>query len=172
MSEIKNLPKITTGPENARNLLILAHGAGAPMDTDFMNYFAHELMSVDLRILRFEFPYMAMRRAGHGKRPPNPQKILLQCWRQIISEERGSYKGNIFIGGKSMGGRMASMVADECNVVGLILLGYPFYAPGKMDKPRIDHLRNIKTPSIVLQGERDPMGSKQIVNQYELSDAI
>lgn len=172
MSKIKNLPVIWTGPDNAENLLILAHGAGAPMDTDFMNFFAETLARNNMKVLRFEFPYMAIRRDGGGKRPPNPLNILLTSWRQIIEESRESHKGQIFIGGKSMGGRIASMVADECAVNGLILLGYPFYAPGKMNKPRIGHLINIKTPTLILQGERDPMGSKELVSRYKLSDKI
>lgn len=172
MSKIKNHPVIWTGPDNAENLLILAHGAGAPMDTDFMNYFAETLVQNNIKILRFEFPYMAIRRDGGGKRPPNPLNTLLTSWHQIIEESQKNHKGPIFIGGKSMGGRIASMVADECGVQGLILLGYPFYAPGKLDKPRIDHLMSLKTPTLILQGERDPMGSKDIVSQYKLSDKI
>lgn len=173
LSEINTLPSITDGPKAARNLLILAHGAGAPMDTDFMNYFARELASEEVKVLRFEFPYMARRREGHGRRPPNPKKILLQCWKDIIANCREKHQGPIFIGGKSMGGRMASMIADESTAVsGLVLLGYPFYATGKLDKPRIDHLANIKTPGLILQGERDPMGSKEVVENYNLSKAL
>ncbi|HPF46060.1 MAG TPA: hypothetical protein P5227_11705 [Emcibacteraceae bacterium] len=172
MSKIKNHPVIWTGPDNAEKLLILAHGAGAPMDTEFMNFFAETLARKNIKILRFEFPYMAIRRDGGGKRPPNPLKTLLTSWRQIIDESRKKHKGPIFIGGKSMGGRIASMVADDCDVNGLILLGYPFYAPGKLDKPRIDHLINLKTPALILQGERDPMGSEDIVSRYILSNKI
>lgn len=172
MSDPHDLPIMMDGEKDANNLLILAHGAGAPMDTEFMNYFATRLAGPQIKVLRFEFPYMALRREGHGRRPPNPQKLLLDCWHQIITKARVSHNGNIFIGGKSMGGRMASMIADECLVSGLVLLGYPFYAPGKIDKPRIDHLINIKTPCLILQGERDPMGSKETVEQYKLSNAI
>ncbi len=172
MSKINNLPVIWNGPKSSEKIVILAHGAGAPMDTDFMNFFAEYLAEHNVRVLRFEFPYMALRREGHGRRPPNPQKTLLASWRQIISECRNQHSGPIYIGGKSMGGRMASMIADECDVDGLVLLGYPFYAPGKRDKPRIEHLLNIKTSTLILQGERDPMGSKEVVESYGLSDAI
>lgn len=167
-----NLPIIKNGSESAEKLLILAHGAGAPMDTVFMDYFAEMLSGASIKVLRFEFPYMALRREGHGRRPPNTQKILLASWRQIIEECRKSHDGPIFIGGKSMGGRMASMIADECDVDGLVLLGYPFYATGKQDKPRIDHLLTLKTPTLILQGDRDPMGSKETVGQYNLSKRI
>lgn len=172
MPDKHDLPTILDGSDDAKSLLILAHGAGAPMDTDFMNYFAKNLAGPNLRILRFEFPYMALRRDGYGRRPPDRQKILLDSWRQIIEETRQYHTGNIFIGGKSMGGRMASMIADECNVTGLVILGYPFYAPGKEDKPRIEHLTNLKTPCLILQGERDPMGSREIVGKYALSRVI
>lgn len=172
MSKINNLPIIWDGPKSSEKIVILAHGAGAPMDTDFMNFFAEYLAKNNVRVLRFEFPYMALRREGHGRRPPNPQKTLLTSWRQIISECRNQHTGPIYIGGKSMGGRMASMIADECDVDGLVLLGYPFYAPGKQDKPRIEHLLDIKTRTLILQGERDPMGSKEVVESYDLSGVI
>lgn len=172
LDKIANLPVIWNGPENSKKLFIFAHGAGAPMDTYFMEYFAHNLGQKNIRVLRFEFPYMALRREGHGKRPPNTQKILLECWLEVIKQCRKFHDGEIYIGGKSMGGRMASMLADEAGVTGLVCLGYPFYAPGKQDKPRIDHLKNLKINSLILQGERDSMGSKEIVSTYALSSKI
>lgn len=172
MDKIANLPVIWNGPKNSEKLFIFTHGAGAPMDTDFMDYFAEDLGKNKTRVLRFEFPYMALRREGHGKRPPNTQKILLECWSDVIKECRKFHNGEIYIGGKSMGGRMASMIADQEGVAGLICLGYPFYAPGKQYKPRIDHLENLNTRSLILQGERDSMGSKEIVEKYSLSTKI
>lgn len=142
------------------------------MDTDFMDFFAHNLGKNKIRVLRFEFPYMALRREGHGKRPPNTQKILLECWSDVIKGCRKFHNGEIYIGGKSMGGRMASMIADQEGVTGLICLGYPFYAPGKQDKPRIDHLENLRTRTLILQGERDSMRSKEIVENYSLSNQL
>ena len=170
--EVEGTPVLWEGPENPKAILLLAHGAGAPMDTDFMDFFSSHLFPSNIAVLRFEFPYMALRREGHGKRPPNTQKILLETWHKIISYSRSHYSAPIFIGGKSMGGRMASRIADECNVEGLICLGYPFYAPGKTDKPRTGHLLDLKTPTIILQGERDPMGSKEMVSNYSLSKNI
>jgi len=172
LDNIATLPVLWDGPEEAQNLFIFAHGAGAPMDTDFMNFFAFELAKNNIRVLRFEFPYMALRREGHGKRPPNTQKILFKSWCNIIEECRSLFNGSIYIGGKSMGGRMASMIADQQNVSGLICLGYPFYAPGKKDKPRIDHLQNLMTKTLILQGERDAMGSREIVETYKISNKI
>lgn len=172
LDKIANLPVIWNGPENSKKIFIFAHGAGAPMDTDFMNFFANVLGQKNIRVLRFEFPYMALRREGHGKRPPNTQKVLLESWCNIINECRHFHNGKIYIGGKSMGGRMASMIADQENVAGLICLGYPFYAPGKQEKPRSEHLRKLKTRTLILQGERDSMGSKEVVMKYSLSDKI
>ena len=172
MSEIINSRVMIDGPDDAEVLLILAHGAGAPMDTDFMDFFAEKLAQSKIRILRFEFPYMALRREGYGRRPPNTQKILLTSWRQIIEKYSENHTGKIYIGGKSMGGRMASMIADECSVHGVLCLGYPFYAAGKLDKPRTSHLIDLKTPMLILQGDRDSMGSKEVVDGYTLSDKI
>ncbi|MDG1707926.1 MAG: hypothetical protein P8H03_04150 [Emcibacteraceae bacterium] len=171
-SFINELPILWNGPEDAKSLVILAHGAGAPMDTEFMNYFAEELSLSGARVLRFEFPYMALRREGYGKRPPNGKKILFEAWGTIIKAVRNSFKGAIYIGGKSMGGRLATMIADEYHVGGVICLGYPFYAPGKQDKPRTEHLENLKASTLILQGERDSMGSKEVVSGYSLSGKV
>ncbi|WP_321395529.1 alpha/beta family hydrolase [Emcibacter sp.] len=170
MESIADLPVLWNGPEDASILIILAHGAGAPMDSPFMDYFAEKLAENGLRVLRFEFPYMAERRETGKKRPPDRQPKLLTSWRQVF--EGTGFTGKIYIGGKSMGGRMASLIADELSPAGLICLGYPFYAPGKPDKPRTDHLRDLKTPSLILQGERDAMGNREAVAGYDLSDKI
>ncbi len=158
------------GPEHADLMLVLAHGAGAPMDSPFMDEIAAGVAGRGLRVARFEFPYMQARRAGGGKRPPDRQPLLLETWRRVISS-----LGNpsaLIIGGKSMGGRMASMVADEAGAAGLVCLGYPFHAPGRPDKPRTEHLAALQTPTLILQGERDPFGGAGEVATYSLSDQI
>ncbi|KPA90538.1 alpha/beta fold hydrolase [Pseudomonas asplenii] len=152
--------------------LILAHGAGAPMDSDFMSLMAARLAAQGVNVLRFEFPYMAQRRLDGGKRPPNPQARLLECWREVFETVRQQVRGPLFIGGKSMGGRMASLLADELGVQGLVCLGYPFYAAGKPDKPRVAHLADIATPTLIVQGERDALGNRQAVADYVLSPRI
>jgi len=150
--------------------LILAHSAGAPMDSPFMDYYAQELAALGHHILRFEFPYMQKRRLNGGRRPPDRQPVLLNCWREVI-EVAGQASG-LVIGGKSMGGRMASMIADEVGALGLVCLGYPFYAPKKQDKPRTGHLEGLKTPTLIVQGDRDAMGSREVVMEYSLSEGI
>ncbi|MEH6350042.1 alpha/beta family hydrolase [Pseudomonas sp. 3JA] len=152
--------------------LILAHGAGAPMDSGFMEEMAAGLAAHGVNVLRFEFPYMAQRRLDGGKRPPNPAPKLLECWRQVYATVRPYVAGRLAIGGKSMGGRMASLVADELDVDALVCLGYPFYAVGKPEKPRVEHLAALKTPTLIVQGERDALGNREAVQGYELSPGI
>ena len=152
--------------------LILAHGAGAPMDSQWMAEMAERLAVRGVNVLRFEFPYMAQRRRDGGKRPPNPQPVLLECWREVFSEVRRHVAGPIAIGGKSMGGRMASLLADALGVDALVCLGYPFYAAGKPEKPRVAHLAHVKTPTLIVQGERDALGNREAVEAYTLSPAI
>ena len=155
-----------------RGCLILAHGAGAPMDSPFLQTMAESLAARGLAVLRFEFAYMALRRSGGGKRPPNPQAQLLEQWRQVYQLVRQTVAGPVAIAGKSMGGRMASMLADEVGADGLICLGYPFYAAGKPEKPRVAHLADLKTPTLIIQGERDALGNREAVAGYQLSRAI
>lgn len=161
---------LENGKGNNGSTIILAHGAGAPMNSLFMEFFAEKLSAKGHHVVRFEFPYMQRRRAEGTRRPPDRQPKLLDCWKDVINQVVNI--DNLIIGGKSMGGRMASLIADEMLVKGLVCLGYPFHAPGKMDKPRTEHLQTLKTPTLILQGERDAMGNTETVAGYALSDAI
>ncbi len=149
----------------------MAHGAGAPMDSDWMNDLTESLVKREIQVIRFEFPYMQERRDTGKKRPPNPQKILLDCWREVY-QQVNKKSSTIYIGGKSMGGRMASLIADELKPLGLIGLGFPFHAPGKDPGSRIDHLLALKTKSLIIQGTRDSMGTKEDCLSYSLSKKI
>ena len=155
-----------------RATLILAHGAGAPMDSEFMQTMAQSLAARGIAVLRFEFAYMAARRLDGKKRPPNPQAKLLEQWREAYAQVRQQVAGPLAIGGKSMGGRMASLLADELGADALVCLGYPFYAVGKPEKPRVAHLAELRTPTLIIQGERDALGDSQAVAGYVLSEAI
>ena len=157
------------GPADAELFIALAHGAGAAMDSPFMAAFAEGLAARGHRVARFEFPYMAERRRTGRKRPPDRANVLLDSWRAAIAA-LGSQ--SLVIGGKSLGGRIASMVADETGVRGLVCLGYPFHPPGRPQDPRIDHLRQLRTPTLILQGARDPFGPPEEVRGYALSPAI
>ncbi|MBV4490665.1 alpha/beta family hydrolase [Pseudomonas oryzicola] len=165
-------PPQVQGNDGHKGCLILAHGAGAPMDSGFMEEIARRLAALGVAVVRFEFPYMAERRAGGGKRPPNPQKVLLECWREVYRQVRPLVTGKLAVGGKSMGGRMASLVADALGVDALVCLGYPFHAVGKPEKPRVEHLAELKTPTLIVQGERDALGNRETVAGYVLSPAI
>ncbi len=152
--------------------LILAHGAGASMDSDWMTDMAVRLAALGVNVLRFEFPYMAQRRVDGGKRPPNPAPRLLECWREVYAVVRRHVAGRLAIGGKSMGGRMASLLADELGADALVCLGYPFYAVGKPEKPRVEHLAGLQTRTLIVQGERDALGNREAVEGYGLSPSI
>ena len=158
------------GPTDADLTIILAHGAGAPMDSSFMNRVAAGLGAKGHAVVRFEFPYMATRRREGGRRPPDRAPVLLDTWRQIIADHGPADR--LVIGGKSMGGRMASMIADEMGVAGLLVFGFPFHAPGKPPGERIGHLASIKTPTLIVQGTRDTMGTSDDVAEYALSSKI
>jgi len=158
------------GPDDAPVTLALAHGAGAPMDSPFMAFFAEGLAARGVRVARFEFPYMAARRADGRKRGPDRPAVLLATWLDVIDRLGGPKR--LVIGGKSMGGRIASLVADEAGVAGLICLGYPFHPAGRPATLRTAHLGDLATPTLIVQGTRDPLGSRDEVAGYPLSAAI
>jgi uncharacterized protein len=158
------------GRATARTTLVLAHGAGAPMDHPFMNAIAGGLAGKDLRVARFEFPYMAARRSGGSRRAPDREPVLMQSWREVVAEL--GVPERIVIGGKSMGGRIASMVADELGVAGLVCLGYPFHPPGAPTRLRTRHLEQLRTPALIVQGTRDSFGLPEEVAKYKLSPKI
>ena len=162
------------GPTDARATILLAHGAGAPMDSNWMNQVAAALAKEGLRVARFEFAYMAGRRTCAGKKPPPKAEKVMEEYRQAVAALGA--KTPLIIGGKSMGGRVASMVADELadagQVHGLLCLGYPFHPPGKPDKLRTAHLAEMTTPALICQGARDPFGNETEAGNFTLSPAI
>ncbi len=159
---------IFDGPDDGTTI-ILAHGAGIPMDHPFMNFQAEGLSNEGFRVARFEFPYMWQRRLDGKKRPPNRPDVLAETWRQVDSRIGAA---PVIVGGKSMGGRFASMLADELGARACICLGYPFHAPGKEDQLRTAHFEAIKTPTLIVQGTRDPMGNRAKVEPLQLSENI
>jgi predicted alpha/beta-hydrolase family hydrolase len=161
---------LTDGPDAAEQVYVFAHGAGGAMDTPFMTTVAQELGERGIRVVRFEFPYMAARRTGGKRGAPDREPVLLNTWREVAAELGGGPR--LFIGGKSMGGRMATLVADELKVRGAVIFGYPFHPPGQPNKLRTAHLENLTTPTLVLQGERDVFGSREDVAGYHLSPQI
>ena len=141
------------------------------MDSPFMQAIAKGLAERGWRVVRFEFPYMARSRLTGRKAAPDRMPTLLEAFReQVALEGRGRA---LLIGGKSMGGRIASLLLDELagqeQVIGGICLGYPFHPPGKPEQLRTEHLQTLQTPLLILQGERDPFGRPDEVAGYGLS---
>jgi hypothetical protein len=166
---MSQLDLLYNGPEDGP-VLALAHGAGAPMDSASMEAVARGLGERGVRVARFEFPYMRARREGGRRRPPDREPVLRQTWLDVIAALGGGK--DLVIGGKSMGGRFASMVADEAGARGLVCLGYPFHPPGKPRQLRVAHLENLRTPALIVQGTRDPFGTRDEVPGYRLSPGI
>ncbi|MHC1550845.1 alpha/beta hydrolase family protein [Phyllobacterium sp. K27] len=162
------------GDDSADKTILLAHGAGAPMDSDSMTAIANSLAQSGFRVARFEFNYMAGRRTSAGRKPPPRAESLIPEY--LAALEVLHARGPLFIGGKSMGGRVASMIADELHasgkIAGLLCLGYPFHPIGKPAQQRTAHLVEMKTPTLIVQGTRDPFGNHEEVAEYRLSDEI
>lgn len=162
------------GAPDAKVTILLAHGAGAPMESAALTRASQALASVGLRVARFEFGYMAARRIS-AKRPPSPRAETLKG-EYHSAVDALAVKGPLVIGGKSMGGRVASMVADELHaasrIAGLLCLGYPFHPVGKPEQLRTAHLAHMQTPALIVQGTRDPFGTREEVAGYTLSPSI
>jgi uncharacterized protein len=173
MNEIR-----TEGPHDAKCHLALAHGAGAPMASPFMETVTQLLVARGLRVSRFEFPYMAARRDGGKRRPPPKAERLMDDYRQVVAGLSAELPPGqtLLIGGKSMGGRVASLIADDCfaqeRIAGLVCLGYPFHPIGKPDQLRTSHLVSLRCPALIVQGQRDPFGTRKEVESYKLSPSI
>lgn len=162
------------GASGGRARLILAHGAGAPMDSEFMAQFAMNLADLSIEVVRFEFPYMVQRRLTGSKRPPNRQPELLASWHAVY-RYFSSDQLPLYIGGKSLGGRMATVFAAQLcppELCGVICLGYPFHPPAKPEKLRTGHLIDMQTPCLIIQGQRDAFGRPDEVAQFGLAKKV
>lgn len=144
---------VVDGPKKSQALLVLAHGAGAPLDSDFMEFFAQALTTKTRAVARFNFSYMEQ-----GRRSPDRQPVSEKTYGEVIEHLRASLSPKtLFIGGKSYGGRMASHVAAAgTKVDGLVFLGYPLHAPGRPDRIRDSHLTDVSCPMVFVAGTRDP----------------
>ena len=158
------------GPKAADWIVVLAHGAGAGLDSDFMQFMAAALAERGLRVGRFNFPYMERAVTEGKRRPPDAIKKLLAAWEEVIRQVFRDLNSTqrLAIGGKSMGGRIASMSTHLVGVNALICLGYPFHPPGKPEKLRTEHLSDIKVPTLIVQGERDTFGRKEEVQAMKI----
>ena len=167
-------PLLLDGASDAPLTFLLAHGAGAPMDSPFMAAMATGLSQRDWGVVRFEFPYMQRSRQTGKKAAPDRFPVLEACFHEQITALVD--RPGLIIGGKSMGGRVASQLleplAPSSNVRGCVCLGYPFHPPGHPEKLRTDHLMALASPLLVLQGERDTFGKPKEVEGYQLPAAI
>ena len=146
-----------------------AHGAGAGMEHEFMQWVAKGLALKGIRVIRFNFPYMIKRAEDGKRRPPDRAPKLLEAYQDIIEQCDAD---KLVIGGKSMGGRMASHLSEVDKVAAMACLGFPFHPPGKPEKYKGEHLAELQKPCLILQGERDTFGKREEFADFDLSDSI
>jgi uncharacterized protein len=169
---------LLAGPADAPVRFLCAHGAGAGMETPFLKTFAQLLAERGVATLRFEFAYMAARRSGGPRKPPPKAERLMDEYRAAVAAagHGAPSRAPLVIGGKSMGGRVASLVADELyaagRVAGLVCLGYPFHPPGRPEQLRTAHLQALACPALIVQGDRDPFGTRAEVEALTAAGAI
>ncbi|MFT6777813.1 MAG: putative alpha/beta-hydrolase family hydrolase [Paraglaciecola sp.] len=149
---------------------VFAHGAGAGQNSDFMQLIAEALAKQNVNVIRFNFIYMQLAHELGKRRPPDRADKLLAHFNSVLSEIDSLYP--VFIGGKSMGGRMASMLLEGSDALGCICMGYPFHPPSKLEKLRTEHLLSINKPILILQGERDTFGKRDEIETYKLSERV
>ena len=155
--------------DKGQPIFIFAHGAGAGMEHEFMSAVAKGLAEKGIQVVRFNFPYMVKRAEDGKKRPPDRAPKLLEAYQSVIKEFADK---PVVIGGKSMGGRMASLLAEESDVAAVACLGFPFHPPGKPEKYKGEHLASVTKPLLILQGERDTFGKQEEFAEFQLSDSI
>lgn len=152
--------------------VLLAHGAGAAMDSPGMADLTRVLVERGIRVARFEFGYMAARRDGVRRPPPRAETLVGEYLAAVDAIDHD----NLVIGGKSMGGRVATMVADELwdarRIRGAVCFGYPFHPPAKPEQLRTAHLEHLRAPLLIVQGTRDEFGARDEVAGYTLSPSI
>ncbi|MFW1676258.1 alpha/beta family hydrolase [Pontibacter sp. JAM-7] len=155
-------------PDKGR--VLLAHGAGVGIDSPFMDAVAAGMVDIGLQVVRFEFPYMQRMREEGRRRPPDRLPVLIDAFRAVIDQyhQPGT---PLFLAGKSMGGRIASMLLEDSPADAGFVFGYPFHAAGKQQL-RINHLQTLAKQLHIFQGERDPMGSRQEAESYELPATV
>ncbi|KAB0302933.1 alpha/beta hydrolase [Vibrio fortis] len=157
------------GEEHSQYTFVFAHGAGAGMDHEFMQSVAKGLAFKGIRVIRFNFPYMIKRAEDGKRRPPDRAPKLLEAYQEVIEQVDAQ---TLVIGGKSMGGRMASHLSEHEKVAGVACLGFPFHPPGKPDKYKGEHLAELSKACLILQGERDTFGKREEFPAFDLSDSV
>lgn len=166
-------PLTFDGPQAGQRerILVLTHGAGASSSHPSLAELVRLIGERGVPAARFDFPYM--RRGaltGRWAWPPDDEDVLTSTWIEVMRELQPASR--LVIGGRSLGGRVASTLADAAEVAGLVCIGYPFHPPRRDGPVRTAHLREIATPTLIVQGERDPYGSRAEVSGYQLSQQI
>jgi predicted alpha/beta-hydrolase family hydrolase len=167
---VSDAPILVDGAADSFATVVLAHGAGAAMDTPFMAEIAALLAQRGMRVVRFEFPYMARRRREGRRMPPDRMPLLEASFREVVGAVRGD--APLIVAGKSMGARVATQLADELDARCAVALGYPFHPPGKPERLRVAHLASLRAPCLIVQGTRDPFGTPAEVAAYPLARSI
>ncbi|MGB1262947.1 MAG: alpha/beta family hydrolase [Cognaticolwellia sp.] len=164
--------------QDAKALVIFAHGAGADMDHSYIETLVGLMNAAQLSVLRFNFPYMIKRKLDGKRRPPDRMPTLVTSYQALLGAINGYDQSElpIFIAGKSMGGRVAAtLAADKAlmlahNIRGVICLGYPFHPAKKPENLRLSPLQASQLPVLILQGERDALGNQVEITGYEISN--
>lgn len=156
--------------QNPIATFVFAHGAGAGQNSEFMQLMAKGIAEHKINVVRFNFAYMQLAEESGKRRPPDRADKLLSQFTELLNQIDNSLP--IFIGGKSMGGRIASMLLEESTAEGCVCMGYPFHPPGKPEKLRTQHLLSINKPLLILQGERDTFGKREEIASFNLSQQI
>lgn len=165
---VENHGLLYMGGEPRHGRLLFTHGAGAGMESSFMRQFVTALTRLGVQVLVFEFAYMQqMHKTGKRRPPPRMEALTkeFERWRTLV---RSGVAGPLWLGGKSMGGRVASLLAAQQPVDGLVIAGYPFHPPRRPETLRLEHWSRITCPALILQGERDPFGARREVENYTL----
>ncbi len=143
---------VMDGPRDAKDMVFLAPGAGANIHSDFMSFVSDGLASSGMNVCRFNFPYLEA-----GRKSPDRQAILEDTYLAVVEARSSDHGGRVFVGGKSMGGRIAShAVAGGMAADGVLFFGYPLHPPGRPESLRDEHLYEIKAPMLFVEGTRDP----------------
>nr|WP_220128094.1 alpha/beta fold hydrolase [Halomonas kenyensis] len=152
--------------------VLIAHGAGAGQQSLYMNQLRDALAREGVQTLAMDFAYMQRMQREAKRIPPPPIDRLveeLSQWCDILTHPRG---GTLWLGGKSMGGRAASLLAARGQAAGLLLCGYPFHPPARPDRLRLAHWPDLTCPTLVVQGTRDPFGTREEVADYALPQCV
>jgi predicted alpha/beta-hydrolase family hydrolase len=149
------------GALDGRPLVLLAHGAGAPLTSAFMAAVAQGLVQRGLAVCRFHFPYMEQQVRSGKRGPPDREPVLLATWQKLLAEARSwQGVGHLVLAGKSLGGRMASLLLAKSGDQGakaVFYLGYPLHPPGQKQRLRSAHLPDVPIPQLFVSGTKDPL---------------